>query len=77
MDFRILGPLEVDEPGRAIPLVAGRQRSLLAMLLVHANEPVSTDALIDELWGEHAPSSPRKGLQIQISRLRKTAPHEW
>jgi predicted ATPase/DNA-binding SARP family transcriptional activator len=71
MDFRILGPLEVDEPGRAIPLVAGRQRSLLAMLLVHANEPVSTDALIEELWGEHAPSSPRKALQIQVSRLRK------
>jgi predicted ATPase/DNA-binding SARP family transcriptional activator len=71
MDFRILGPLEVDEPGRAIPLVGGRQRALLAMLLLHANEPVSTDALIDELWGEHAPASPRKGLQIQVSRLRK------
>src|SRR5215210_7235026 len=71
MDFRILGPLEVDEAGRAIPLVSGRQRALLALLLMHANEPVSADELIDELWGEHPPAAPRKGLQIQVSRLRK------
>jgi predicted ATPase/DNA-binding SARP family transcriptional activator len=71
MDFRILGPLEVDEGGKAIPIVGGRQRALLAILLLHANEPVSTDTLIDELWGERAPASPRKGLQVQVSRLRK------
>ena len=72
MDFRILGPLEVDEAGRAIPIVSGRQRALLAILLVHANRPVSTDRLIDELWGEHPPASVRKGLQVLVSRLRKT-----
>jgi predicted ATPase/DNA-binding SARP family transcriptional activator len=71
MDFRILGPLEVDEAGRAIPIVGGRQGALLAILLLHANEPVSTDALIDQLWGEHAPASPRKGIQVQVSRLRR------
>src|SRR5215210_7546617 len=71
MDFRILGPLEVDEAGRPIPIAGGRQRALLAILLVHANEPVSTDELIEELWGEHAPTAPIKGLQIQVSRLRK------
>src|SRR5215207_2588198 len=71
MDFRILGPLEVDEGGRAIPIVGDRQRALLAILLINANEPVSADELIDELWGEHAPASPRKGLQVQVSRLRK------
>jgi len=71
MDFRILGPLEVDEGGRAIPIVGGIQRALLAILLIHANEPVSADELIDELWGEDAPASPRKGLQVQVSRLRK------
>ena len=71
MDFRILGPLEVDEAGRAIPIVGGRQRALLAILLVHANEPVSTDQLIDGLWGEHTPASARKSLQVQVSRLRK------
>ena len=71
MDFRILGPLEVDEGGQAIPIVGDRQRALLGILLIHANEPVSGDELIDELWGEHAPASPRKGLQVQVSRLRK------
>jgi predicted ATPase/DNA-binding SARP family transcriptional activator len=71
MDFRILGPLEVDEAGKAIPVLAGRQRALLAILLIHANEPVSSDELIDDLWGEHPPENPRKGLQVQVSRLRK------
>jgi len=71
MDFRILGPLEVDEGGRKVPVVGDRQRALLAILLIHANEPVSADELIDELWGEDAPASPRKGLQVQVSRLRK------
>ncbi len=72
MEFRILGPLEVAEAGRAIPIADGRERALLAILLVHASEPVSTDELIEELWGEHAPAAPRKGLQIQVSRLRKS-----
>jgi predicted ATPase/DNA-binding SARP family transcriptional activator len=71
MDFRILGPLEVDEAGRAIRIVGGRQRALLAILLVHANEPVSTDRLIEELWDERPPKSVRKGLQVLVSRLRK------
>jgi len=71
MDFRILGPLEVEEDGRPIPVVGGKQRALLANLLIHANEPVSADQLIDELWAEHGPENPRKGLQVQVSRLRK------
>ncbi len=71
MDFRILGPLEVEDGGRTIPIAGDRQRVLLAILLIHANEPVSADELIDELWGEHPPVSPRKGLQVQVSRLRK------
>src|SRR3954447_23104644 len=73
MDFRILGPLEVDEAGRAIQIVGGRQRALLAILLIHANEAVSAGRLIDELWAEHAPDNPRKGLQVQVSRLPRGA----
>jgi predicted ATPase/DNA-binding SARP family transcriptional activator len=71
MDFRILGPLEVDEGGRTVPIAGDRQRALLAILLIHANEPVSADELIDELWGDHPPVSARKGVQVQVSRLRK------
>ena len=70
MRFRILGPLEVYDGDRLISL-AGAQRSLLALLLLSANEVVSADRLIDELWGEEAPHSGRTALQVRVSQLRK------
>jgi predicted ATPase/DNA-binding SARP family transcriptional activator len=70
MQFRILGPLEVAEGDRLVSL-AGAQRSLLALLLLSANEVVSADRLIDELWGERAPESGRAALQVRVSQLRK------
>lgn len=48
---RILGPLDVRDADRSLKLAAGKQRSLLAMLLLHANEVVSRDRLIDAVWG--------------------------
>src|SRR5215208_5952130 len=71
MDFRILGPLEVLDEGRAVALGGSKQRALLALLVVHANETLSTDRLIDELWGERAPPTAAKSVQVHISRLRK------
>jgi DNA-binding SARP family transcriptional activator len=72
MDFRILGPLEVlDDDGRTVEIAAGRQRALLAVLLLHANEVVSVDQLIDALWGDRPPETAAKALQGQISALRK------
>ena len=71
MDFRILGPLEVLDEGRAITLGGSKQRALLALLLLHANETLSTDRLVDELWGERPPANAAKTVQMQISRLRK------
>ena len=50
MQFQILGPLEVRRNGTQVALGAAKQRALLAILLVHANELVSSDRLIDELW---------------------------
>jgi DNA-binding SARP family transcriptional activator/tetratricopeptide (TPR) repeat protein len=71
MEFRILGPLEVcTEEGRKLDLT-GKQRALLAILLLHANEPVSTDRLIDELWDGEPPDTAGKALQVYVSRLRK------
>ena len=58
MEFRILGPLEVVEQGRPLPLGGARQRTLLALLLTRANEVVSADRLIDELWGAQPPGQP-------------------
>ncbi|MGZ4418822.1 MAG: BTAD domain-containing putative transcriptional regulator, partial [Gaiellaceae bacterium] len=71
MEFRILGPLEVVEEGQSLALAAGKQRALLAILLLHANEVVSTDELIDGLWGERPPASAAKSIQIYVSQLRK------
>ena len=71
MDFRILGPLEVLDEDCTIVLGGSKQRALLALLLLHANETLSTDRLIDELWGESPPANAAKTVQMQISRLRK------
>ncbi|HEX6696691.1 MAG TPA: BTAD domain-containing putative transcriptional regulator [Solirubrobacteraceae bacterium] len=71
MDFRLLGPLEVFDGARAVVIGGGKRRSLLALLLLHGNEVVSADRLIDELWGEHPPPTAAKGLQVYVSQLRK------
>ena len=59
MHFRLLGPLEVWDRGRGVELRRPKQRALLAILLLRAREPVSSDALIDALWGESAPRTAR------------------
>ena len=77
MDFRILGPLEALDEGRDVAPAGNKQRALLALLLLHANETLSVERLIDELWGEHPPTTATKTLQAHVSRLRKaldTAP---
>jgi DNA-binding SARP family transcriptional activator len=71
MDFCILGPLEVLDEGRTVALGGSKQRALLALFLVHANETLTIDRLIDELWGERPPANAAKTVQMQISRLRK------
>jgi YVTN family beta-propeller protein len=71
MEFRILGPLEVRNGGRPVEIGGPKQRALLAVLLLHANEVVSSDELIDALWEEAAPPTATKTLQAHVSRLRK------
>ena len=72
MDFRLLGPLEVvSDHDQPIALGGVKQRSLLAVLLLHANELVSTDRLIDQLWGAAPPATAAKSVQVYVSRLRK------
>jgi DNA-binding SARP family transcriptional activator len=56
---------------RPVALGGGRQRALLAVLLLHANEVVSTDRLIDELWGHRPPPTAGKIVQVYVSRLHK------
>jgi DNA-binding SARP family transcriptional activator len=71
LEFRLLGPLELTEHGRSLELGGVKQRSLLAILLLHANQVVSTDRLIDELWGAAPPATVTKSLQVLVSKLRK------
>ena len=74
MDFRILGPLEVSDGDRAVRLRGGKQRALLALLLVNANRTLAIDRIVDELWGEDVPETAQKMVQIHVSRLRKALP---
>jgi DNA-binding SARP family transcriptional activator len=71
LDYRILGPLEVWEGERRLPLGGGKQRALLAILLLEANRVVSTDRLIEELWPERPPGRPQTAVQGYVSDLRK------
>jgi DNA-binding SARP family transcriptional activator len=71
MDFRILGPLEVCDEARSLPLGGAKQRALLAILLLHANEVVSAERLLDDLWGDRQPTSGAKALHVYVSQLRK------
>src|SRR3954453_14618958 len=71
MEFRILGPLEVGSDAGVIALGGPLPRALLAMLLLHANQPVSVERLTGALWGEDAPAGSGRTLQVYVSRLRK------
>jgi len=71
LEFRLLGPVEVVSAGSALAPGGLRERALLALLLVHANELVSRDRLIDGLWGEHAPATAKNALQVAVHGLRK------
>jgi DNA-binding SARP family transcriptional activator len=70
--YRLLGPLEVvGSDGRIVPIRSGKQRALLALLLLNANRVVSADRLIDDLWDEDPPATAAKSVQVHVSQLRK------
>ena len=72
VEFRILGPLEVLDGGMPIPLGTLKERAVLAVLLLRANEVVTPERLIDDLWGASPPPTARKALSVYLSKLRKT-----
>jgi DNA-binding SARP family transcriptional activator len=71
LEFRILGPLEVADGGELLHLSGQKQRALLALLLLEANRAVSTDRIMDALWGEQPPKTAVTSLQNFVSQLRK------
>ena len=71
MEFQVLGPLEVRDGERVLRVGRGKPSALLALLLLNADEVVSTDRLIDELWGEQPPATAGKALQVYVAKLRQ------
>ena len=71
MRYGILGRLELNDEGGPIEVTGAKQRALLAILLLNANQVVSSDTLIDALWEDKAPEGAAKALQVHISQLRK------
>ena len=71
MEFRLLGPLEVCRDGERLVLGGPKQRAVLAILVLHANEVVPRGRLLADVWGERTPGS-EHSLDVHISRLRKT-----
>ena len=72
MEFRILGPLEVVQDGKRVPISAPREQVLLAMLVLEANRVVPVNRLIDAIWDGDPPETARRQVQICVSSLRKT-----
>src|SRR4051794_10026794 len=71
MEVRLLGPLEVSVDGRSGPPPAAAERGLLALLALSAGRVVSSDVLLQALWGEDLPVHPANALQLRVSKLRR------
>src|SRR5215213_2524567 len=76
MDFRILGRVEARRNGVPLTAIGPKQRALLALLLLHANEPVPHASLVDGLWGDDPPETAAKALQVYVSQLRRLVGRE-
>jgi DNA-binding SARP family transcriptional activator/tetratricopeptide (TPR) repeat protein len=72
MRFEILGPLRVSSGTTEVPITAGRDRTLLATLLLHADQSVSVDQLIDAIWEDTPPARARNQVQKCVLQLRRT-----
>ncbi|MGL6278250.1 MAG: AfsR/SARP family transcriptional regulator, partial [Gaiella sp.] len=73
MEVLLLGPFEVvGDDGRPVDLGSARERALLALLALHANEVLPVQRIVDELWPTDPPETATKIVQVYVSRLRKT-----
>jgi hypothetical protein len=71
MDLRVLGPVQAAVDDHPVAIGAGKPRALLAMLALNEGTPVSSEVLIDGLWGEAPPATAPKMVQVYVSQLRK------
>jgi predicted ATPase/DNA-binding SARP family transcriptional activator len=71
MELRLLGPVQLEIDGRVVAPSAAKQRALLGLLGLHANDVVTSDRVVDEIWGERPPASAHKVVQTYVWQLRK------
>ena len=71
VEFRILGPLEIRDGERVVPLGGPKRRAVVAALLLHPNRVVGAEQLVDLVWGEDPPASAAGSLQNHVMRLRR------
>ncbi len=74
LSFGVLGPLAVARETEAIDIPRRKERQLLAVLLLEANQPVSTDRLVEALWADQPPAKPLSSLRACVSNIRKALP---
>ena len=72
LEFRLLGPLEVLVDGAPVRLGGPKQRAVLAVLLLHANEAVTSDRLLDEIWPASPVDTAARSLHVTVSNVRKS-----
>jgi DNA-binding SARP family transcriptional activator/streptogramin lyase len=71
LEYRVLGPLEVLRDGRPVALGKGAERALLALLVLHPSRPLSTDELVEALWGERPPPTAREMVRNYVGSARR------
>jgi DNA-binding SARP family transcriptional activator len=71
MEFRILGSFEIVGSAGVIDLRGAKRRGLLACLVIHAGQPLSTDRLVEELWGDGGSGGAARTVQTYMSQLRR------
>lgn len=74
LQLRVLGSVQALRAGRSCTPSAPKQRAVLALLILHANEFLPMNRLVDDLWGQRAPARAVAGLQVYIGALRKLLP---
>ncbi|MDQ2649177.1 MAG: DUF2791 family P-loop domain-containing protein [Actinomycetota bacterium] len=68
--LRLLGQVELVVDGTAVPLGGVRQRAIVALLALHRDRAVATNAIVDQVWGNDAPRTVLKSLSTMLSRVR-------
>lgn len=68
--FRLLGPVTAERDGVPVPIARPRRRAVLAYLLLRANRPISTEDLVEAMWGGAPPSTARRQIHAEISAIR-------